>query len=169
MDCTTWYDMFLRYFEISIEANKQIDAASRLEKHGRERVWDALDAGDDDQRIYAWRDRGASAPEACVKSIDLLLLRDVQTCSNYLSQVYMEMEKLTEFHTPSRGCCALYEAVLCQAFRKHWSSACIKTLGANHRALPKPQCSRGLHICPVSPQMFIQAIHRNRSTCRNMQ
>ena len=32
MDCTTWYDMFLRYFEISIEANKQIDAASRLEK-----------------------------------------------------------------------------------------------------------------------------------------
>ena len=94
--------MFLRYFEISIEANKQIDAASRLEKHGRERVWDVLDAGDDDQRIYAWRDRGASAPEACVKSIDLLLLRDVQTCSNYLSQVHREMEKLTEFHTPSR-------------------------------------------------------------------
>ena len=63
------YDMFLRYFEISIEANRQIDAASPLESM-EERGLGCAGSGDDDQRIYAWRDRGASAPEACVKLVD---------------------------------------------------------------------------------------------------
>lgn len=64
--------------------------------------------GDDDQRIYAWRDRGASAPEA---------------------------------------------------FRKHWSSACIKTLGANHRALP--------HLVEAATRLISHNSHREKKELRS--
>eukprot|EP00435_Cladocopium_sp_Y103_P049119 s3002_g14.t1 len=104
--CSTWVASFAQMLFVDewqdIDTEQQ-DFLARLCRQGH-----ITAVGDDDQRIYAWRDKGASAPEA---------------------------------------------------FRKHWSSACIKTLGANHRALP--------HLVEAATRLISHNSHREKKELRS--